>query len=261
MRRTLALCEACEADLPWQRPGCQRCGVSPEDSSLLSAPGFSSTAESAPQRGQEPGQCPASGTLATDTCQNASIGQICLNCQHSPPAFDRCIPLFAYQQPVSGMINRFKQHAGFSEARCLGLLMRAAFRQFYLEHDHPPPAYLVPVPLHPGRLRQRGFNQALLLCNYISGSSGIPVLRHACERRPSQHSQRGLGAQARHLNMQGAFYHGTQAHLTAGQHIAIIDDVVTTTATVNEMSGVLRQSSTSWPGAVRIDIWSIARAN
>lgn len=228
----LALCEDCTSELPWQRPGCQRCGVGLD--------------------GGEP-------------------GNICMNCQHLPPHFDYCMPLFAYQPPVSGMIKRFKQHAGFSEARCLGLLMSAAFRQYYLEQGQAPPAYLLPVPLHRNRLRQRGFNQALMLCNLLSKNSDIPVLRHACERRASQHSQRGLSAQARQLNMQGVFYPGKQAHLTAGQHIAIIDDVVTTTATVNEMSGVLRQASASPQGVVqqerlrqgpsRIDVWCVARAN
>jgi ComF family protein len=164
--------------------------------------------------------------------------------------------LFAYQTPVAGMIKQFKDHAGFSEARCFGKLMSAAFTQYYLEQDIALPALLLPVPLHSTRVRQRGFNQAIMLCNTISARTGITVLRHACERRPSQHTQRGLGAQARQLNMQGVFYNGKQAHLTAAKHIAIIDDVVTTTATVNAMSAVLRRQ-----GSTRIDIWSVARAN
>lgn len=187
---------------------------------------------------------------------SAAVNNNCMNCQQQPPQFDRCIPVFAYQAPVSVMIKRFKEHAGFSEARCLGQLLSAAFRQYYLEQDEQPPAFLLPVPLHGSRIRQRGFNQALLLCRAISKRSGIPVLRHACQRRPGQHSQRGLSAQARQLNMQGIFYAGRQAHLTAGRHIAIIDDVVTTTATVNAMSAVLRQQ-----GVRQIDIWSVARAN
>lgn len=154
------------------------------------------------------------------------------------------------------MIHRFKEHAGFSEARCLGQLLSAAFYQYYLEQSQPMPAFLLPVPLHSSRLRYRGYNQALLLCNAIAARSKIPVLRHACYRHRSQSNQRGLSARARQQNMQGAFYAGKQSQLTAARHIAIIDDVVTTTATVNAMSAILRQC-----GAAQIDIWSLARVN
>lgn len=194
--------------------------------------------------------------LPAGTEPATAAGKVCLNCLQLAPHFDCCTPVFAYQPPVSGMIKRFKDHAGFSEARCLAQLMSAAFRQHYFEQDVSAPAYLLPVPLHSSRVRQRGFNQATLLCKAISVSSGIQVLHHACERHPARHAQRGLSAQARQLNMQGAFYAGRQSHLTAAKHIAIIDDVVTTTATVNAMSAVLRQH-----GVARIDIWALARAN
>lgn len=227
VHRPLPLCDLCEAELPWQIPGCQRCGVAME-----------------------------AFPLVTSTGNNTGFASTCLNCQQLPPHFDRCIPVFAYQAPVSTMIRRFKEHAGFSEARCLGHLLSAAFRQFYEEQDQQAPAYLLPVPLHNTRISQRGFNQSIVLCRAIAKRSAIPVLYHACERRPGAHTQRGLSAQARQLNTRGVFYAGRQAHLTAAKHIAIIDDVVTTTATVNAISAVMRQQ-----GAATIDIWSIARAN
>jgi ComF family protein len=242
VRRSLALCENCEADLPWQLPDCQRCGVS------LAGDTAGSLAYSASN------QTPDWASAIADA--NTNKNESCLSCQQFPPSFDHCRSLFAYQIPVASMIKRFKDHAGFSEARCFGQLLSAAFEQYYLEQDITLPALLLPVPLHSTRIRQRGFNQAIMLCNSISTRTGITVLRHACERRPSQHSQRGLSAQARQLNMQGVFYDGKQAHLTAAKHIAIIDDVVTTTATVNSMSAVLRQQ-----GAARIDVWSVARTN
>lgn len=228
--RKLALCEACEADLPWQRPGCQCCGIAWEDERCASA---------------AHGPYPA-----------LTQGPICHNCLHTPPHYDRCMALFAYQLPVSSMIKEFKEHAGFSEARCLGQLAGAAFRQHYFEQDHVIPEFLLPVPLHHSRLSQRGFNQSLMLCHAISAETGVPVLRHACERLAGRHAQRGLGARARQHNMQGVFYAGRQANLTAGKHIAIIDDVVTTTATVNAMAAELRQQ-----GAAQIDVWCLARAN
>lgn len=224
---TLALCEACEADLPWQPPSCSRCGLwQPED-------------------------------MADKRMVNAHTQPfICMNCQHTPPAFDHCTSVFAYEAPVSTMIKRFKEHAGFKEARCLGYLLQAAFRQHYAEQERAPPAYLLPVPLHAGRLRKRGFNQSAILANTLSARSGIPVLHHACHRRASARAQRGLNATERRENMRSVFVTGHQIAKIRQQHVAIIDDVVTTTATVSAMSEVLRLHD-----AAKIDVWCIARAN
>lgn len=164
--------------------------------------------------------------------------------------------VFAYEAPVSSMIKKFKEHAGFKEARCLGYHLQASFRQFYLEQANSMPSLLLPVPLHTSRLRKRGFNQSALLANTISSSCAIPILLHACQRHASLHAQRGLKANERRENMRKVFNAGKQLHLAAAQHVAIIDDVVTTTATVNAMSEVLRAN-----GVGRIDVWSVARAN
>lgn len=153
------------------------------------------------------------------------------------------------------MIKHFKDQGAFAPARCLGKMLTASFSQYYLELGQQPD-WLAPVPLHAQRLRQRGFNQSLWMARAIQRQCGIPVLLRCCSRHASTHQQRGLRAQQRQLNMQGMFSAGRDAHLTAGRHIAIIDDVVTTTATVNAMSQVLRQH-----GAARIDVWALARVN
>lgn len=133
--------------------------------------------------------------------------------------------------------------------------MAASFCQHYQEEGCLPDL-LAPVPLHNRRLRQRGFNQSVWIARTIGRRSGIAVCRQLCERHASAHHQRGLRAQARQRNVQGMFSAGRDAHLTAGRHIAIIDDVVTTTATANAMSQILRQL-----GATRIDVWALARVN
>ena len=179
-----------------------------------------------------------------------------MSCQQSPPAFDRCLSVFAYEAPVSSMINNLKEHAGFKEARYLGYHLQASFRQFYFEQATTVPDFLLPVPLHASRLRKRGFNQSVLLARAISGSSGVPMLLHACQRHASHHSQRGLNANERRANMRHVFTAGKQNHRATAQHVAIIDDVVTTTATVDAMSAVLRDQ-----GVARIDVWSVARTN
>jgi len=224
---TPALCEACEADLPWQPASCSRCGLWQAEQITRSR-------------------------MVNDYIQPF----ICMNCQHIPPAFDRCTSVFAYEAPISTMIKRFKEHAGFKEARCLGYLLQSAFRQHYAEQEIAPPAFLLPVPLHSGRLRKRGFNQSAILANTLSKRCGIPVLHHVCQRRASVHAQRGLNASARHENMRHVFMAGREIAQISQQHVAIIDDVVTTTATVSAMSEVLRSR-----GAAKIDIWCIARAN
>ncbi|MDO9476933.1 MAG: ComF family protein [Pseudohongiella sp.] len=226
-RSQLALCEACEAELPWQPPSCSRCGIWEAESASFSRP---------------------------NPLDNN--GYVCMSCQQYAPAFDRCLSVFAYEAPVSSMINKFKEHAGFNEARYLGYHLQAGFRLFYLEQATSKPNYLLPVPLHASRLRKRGFNQSALLANTISRSCQIPVLQHVCQRHASLHSQRGLNANERRDNMRKVFDAGKQMPLVFGQHVAIIDDVVTTTATVNAMSEVLRAR-----GVAKIDIWSVARAN
>ncbi|HLT64333.1 MAG TPA: double zinc ribbon domain-containing protein [Pseudohongiella sp.] len=214
--RQLPLCEDCEEELPWQPPGCPQCGLYSID---------------------------------------LNPGEHCFNCKHSPPAFDECHCVFAYEKPVDTMIRRFKDHGLFAPARCLGRILAASFRQHYLEQGVLP-ELLAPVPLHDGRLRQRGFNQSLWMARQIQKRCGVSLLTRACSRLATVHSQRGLGAQQRQQNMQGVFAAGPEGHLTAGRHIAIIDDVVTTTATANAMAQVLRQC-----GASRIDVWALARVN
>lgn len=153
------------------------------------------------------------------------------------------------------MIRRFKDHGNFAPGRCLATLMSGAFRQYYFEQGSFPD-WLVPVPLHQSRLRSRGFNQSVWMTRHIQSRTPVPALTHACKRLATPRHQRGLGAQARILNTQNMFCAGPEADLTAGGHIAIIDDVVTTTATANAVSQILRQH-----GATRIDVWALARVN
>lgn len=153
------------------------------------------------------------------------------------------------------MIRRVKDRAGFVELRALSGCFIEHFLQHHLDTATPWPDLLLPVPLHPARLGMRGFNQALLLARRVSRHTGIPVLQHSCARRPGT-SQRGLNAAQRLHNMQGIFTPLPGLALTAGRHLAIIDDVVTTTATTQAMAAVLHDG-----GAASIDVWALARSN
>lgn len=153
------------------------------------------------------------------------------------------------------MIRRFKDNAGFAEFRALCNCFIEHFLQFHDDTGQPLPELLLPVPLHASRLRARGFNQALLLAKRLSRRTGIPVLADSCWRQAGT-PQRGLNAEDRLLNMQNVFRPLPRAALTSGRRLAIIDDVVTTTATTQAMASAMRSDAVT-----SIDVWALARSN
>lgn len=96
---------------------------------------------------------------------------------------------------------------------------------------------VVPVPLHPERLRERGFNQSLLLAKRVGTQTGIPVMEALLRTRPTPR-QVGLGANERAVNVRGAFA-GLSGANFAGKRIALVDDVCTTGATLGSCAEVL----------------------
>ena len=110
----------------------------------------------------------------------------------------------------------------------------------------------MPVPLHSSRLRQRGFNQSIEIARVISKKRHIPIEYDAVIRQRSTVSQTGLNAQQRRKNMKDAFI--LQANFNY-KHVLIIDDVVTTGSTVNELAVLLKKN-----GVERVGVLSIARA-
>jgi ComF family protein len=110
---------------------------------------------------------------------------------------------------------------------------------------------LVPVPLHSRRLRERGFNQAAEVARSLGRALERPVLLAGIRRRGAQAAQTGHGALERLENVASAF--AVERNL-AGARLAIVDDVVTTGATVNALAAALRRA-----GAARCDVWAVAR--
>ena len=110
---------------------------------------------------------------------------------------------------------------------------------------------VVPVPLHWTRQFSRGFNQAYEIGREIGKRCGLPVAVPASRIRPTQ-SQSGLSAAARHSNVRGAFR--LRGHLT-GRHPLIIDDVISTGATCNQLAGVLLEG-----GADKVSVLTVARS-
>lgn len=174
---------------------------------------------------------------------------ICGRCQSSPPAYDSAVSLFHYAAPIDQLIVRLKFGAKLHLARLLGELMADHLAQ----RADTLPEMIIPVPLHRSRLRERGYNQALELARPIAKRLAIPIDYRSCARLRPTSAQSLLPAAARRGNVKGAF--GVVRPLGA-RHIALIDDVMTTGHTLQELARVLCKS-----GVARIDIWVLARAS
>lgn len=150
---------------------------------------------------------------------------------------------FAYAFPV----NKLIQAAKFSEQ--LALIDRLADALSHAIYTRPDG--IVAMPLHPLRLRERGFNQSALLAQRIAKQLNIPLLKNACIRTRNTSPQSTLPWQERGKNMRKAF---TCTADLGGKHIAIVDDVMTTGASIEELARTLRQA-----GAASISAWVVAR--
>lgn len=175
-------------------------------------------------------------------------GFICGRCQQHPPAYNSSSIPFRYEPPVSQLLTQLKFQRRLAYARLLGDLMATAL----WERNLPVPELLIPVPLHALRLRERGYNQALELARPISRHLQVPLDYSTCQRVRATAAQSDLKADERRRNIKGAFH--LRQPINA-RHVAIIDDVVTTGHTVNELARILRKA-----GVEHIEVWALARA-
>lgn len=182
---------------------------------------------------------------------------LCAHCRADLPFHGaqgaELIPL-RFEPPVDDLIRRLKYHGVFANARVLGVLLAEAARQ----RAAPLPTLLVPVPLHPARFRERGFNHAAAIALYASRLLEIPVARHVVRRVRDTPSQTTLGPRERQQNLRGAFAIPNARQLRRLQgasHVAIVDDVLTTGSTANELAGVLTAA-----GVSQVEVWAVARA-
>ena len=164
------------------------------------------------------------------------------------PQFDSSHIPFRYAPPLIPFITGLKFHARLAEARFLAELFLCGFPANTL----PLPECLIPVPLHAKRLRERGYNQALELTRLLSQRLHLPIENQIVQRRLHTQPQSDLSGDTRRRNMRQAFQLKSPV---VYRHVALIDDVVTTGSTVNELARVLRQA-----GVEMIQVWAIARA-
>ena len=172
----------------------------------------------------------------------------CGRCLRRPPAFDSTLAPLVYGFPVDRLLPRFKFHGDLAAGRLLADTLSTAASAA----PGARPAALIPVPLHRERLRERGYNQALELARPTSRRLGIPLLLDSLERVRSTRAQSELGALERRRNVRGAF---VVCARKIPDHVALVDDVMTTGATLAECARVLKRA-----GVGRVDVWVVARA-
>lgn len=173
--------------------------------------------------------------------------QLCGECQRHHPAFDSTYAPFVHQGAVRHLINHCKFNRAYKYTRVLGLLLTD-----FLLHNAQMPELIIPVPLHPKRYRQRGFNQTLEIAKIISRQLAIPIDNNCCLRVKNTPHQISLLAKQRQQNIKHAFQ--MQATPKA-RHVAILDDVITTGATANELARMIKATRVT-----RVDLWVCTRA-
>jgi ComF family protein len=182
---------------------------------------------------------------------------LCDHCQAALPWDDTAGPELAalrYEHPVDELVRQLKYQGVIANARVFGALLAGVVRARGVAL----PRLLVPVPLHPARFRERGFNQAAAIARFAGRLLEIPVAGYAMRRMRDTPSQTLLGVVERHRNVSGAFeLRGgrAQRRLIDAGHVAVVDDVTTTGSTLTELRTTLLAA-----GVARVDGWAVARA-
>lgn len=207
------LCAACAADLPWTGSACATCA------------------------------------------RPIPHGRRCGPCLRRAPPQDATLAPLRYAFPVDRLILALKFAGRLPCGRVLGEVLAEHVVESRCENAATPtpwPDFIVPVPLHPQRLRERGFNQAAEIARPVSKALRIPLRTRWCTRVRATPPQSGLEGKARRRNVRGAFAADARV---AGLHVAVVDDVYTTGGTIAAVATALRRA-----GAVRVDAWCVARA-
>jgi ComF family protein len=180
------------------------------------------------------------------------IEGVCGQCLQKSPPFDVTHALYFYQSPITKLILELKFNQKLIHARVLGELLADQIQQVWYKNK-PLPTFIIPVPLHPARLKERGFNQSLEIARPIAKILNLSIDITQCHRHKLTAPQSACSAAERKKNVKGAF--SVIGHF-AEQHVAVIDDVITTGNTVTEFCKTLKRS-----GARKIDVWCCARVD
>lgn len=189
---------------------------------------------------------------------------ICAGCVQAPPPFDRSVVATDYAFPWDSVIARFKFRDGLDVADALAALVADAVAEAGKADDaggdRPPsaaerPVLVLPVPLGPARLAERGYNQSAEVAARAARRLGMPCHPTLLRRLVDTPHQSGLSLKARQAAVRGCFgVDPTCSHPIRGHTVALLDDVMTTGATLAEAARTLKAA-----GAAAVHVWAIAR--
>ncbi len=214
----ISLCNDCYHDLPWLEHACKQCGVACKDCGVHSP--------------------------------------VCGACQKKPPFVDYTLAALHYVSPVDYLVTELKFRKQLTSAAIMSELL-CRFLEVQLSQDIGPgkPDLIIPVPLHKNRLRLRGFNQVVELAKPLARRFSIPMDKHSVSRTKNTAPQSDLDAAQRKKNILNSFQIENRDQLLQASHVVILDDVVTTGATCNELARLLKKT-----GVQKVGVWSVARA-
>jgi ComF family protein len=208
------LCAGCLDDLPWLGATCRHCAL----------------------------PLPADNAVVCGAC--AQVG--------ARPAVDLCVAALAYEFPVDRLVTALKYLHKIEYARVMGELLSIRVHELAGEANYRWPDCIVPVPLHPLRVLQRGFNQAAEIARWVAREHSLPIKTGLVRRIRHTQGQAGLSRRARSGNVHNAFK--VKGNVSQWR-IALLDDVVTTAATTGELARLLKRA-----GAAEVQVWAVARA-
>jgi ComF family protein len=171
---------------------------------------------------------------------------VCGHCLQQPPPVEEAHAVFDYAFPLDRLLPRLKFHGDFASGRLLAQCMAGRCLRL------PRPDAIIPVPLHHARLRRRGYDQALELARPVARALQLPLLDKVLHRSRVTRAQSRLDAEARQRNLRDAFLVARRDILPA--HAVLVDDVMTTGATLHAAARALRRA-----GVQRVDAWVCAR--
>lgn len=187
--------------------------------------------------------------LPSHVCASCALpipsGSQCGRCLSHPHRFSRCTALCTYTFPWDKLIQRLKFGADLALADALALKLAARIDKTQL------PDLIIAMPLHPNRLRERGYNQSVLLAQRLSQACGVALYPHACRRVRDTAAQSTLAFKHRRKNMRNAFVCDVDL---SGKRIALIDDVLTSGASLDALADAIIKR-----GASEVVVWVVAR--
>jgi ComF family protein len=183
---------------------------------------------------------------ACPQCALATAGaRRCGECLSYRPSFDATIAAFDYAFPMDILVHQIKYHSN------LALVNFVADGLFNKLSQHEKPDMLLAMPLHSTRLQSRGFNQSVEIAKSLARRWNVPLELHGYQRTRDTKEQASLKWKERQANVRGAF--ACELDLR-GKHVAVVDDVMTTGATLNEFAAMLKKS-----GAEKVSSYVVAR--